>query len=81
MGWVIEEMMAEEIREKGVTLTFVAKKTGIKYAVLQSCMKQKRKLRLEEFFTICDFLQIDPDQFRRKVAEGCCSAGAGAISL
>lgn len=76
MKETIEKIMAKEIEERGVTISFIARKTGMKYGTLQSCIKGKRKLRTDEFFLLCGALRIDPEDFRQAVEK---NANGGAV--
>jgi len=61
--------LGEYVREKGINIANMAKKTGISYCVLYDSLMHKgreRDLRVGEFVAICDFLGKDPRDFMDK---------------
>lgn len=55
-----ESIIAEAIKEKGMTIKAASTKTGIPYGRLQPSMKGTRELRVDEFLSLCALLSIDP---------------------
>lgn len=60
----LEEKIAETIKRKGISITAIAKATGIPYSALQPSLKGRRQLRAKEFFAVCEFLETDPAEFK-----------------
>ena len=61
----VEEKVAKTIKEKGMTLAAVSRKTGIGYQKLQSSMKGRRKLKPDEYLELCYLLGKDPRELAR----------------
>ena len=61
----LEERLFSKIKDKGIMLTVMAEKTGISYNRLYSCSKGRRALRIQEYFDICEFVNIDPTTFHK----------------
>lgn len=55
-----ESVIAEAIRESGMTIRAVSVKTGIPYGQLQPSIKGNRELRADEFLSLCALLKLDP---------------------
>lgn len=54
------------MKQKGVNLSEVARRTGLDYQSLYASLYQKngnRDLRAEELIPLCIFLEIDPREF------------------
>ena len=54
------------MKEKGIKLSEVARKTGLDYQSLYASLydkKRERDLRTEELIPLCIFLNIDPRDF------------------
>ena len=66
----IEEQISDYIKQKGVSLTAVSKKTGVPYSALQPSLKGRRELRAQEFMSICKFFDISPAEFANKDGKG-----------
>lgn len=49
--------------KKGVTLTFLSKKTGISVNALSGIFNKKRKITAEEFILIANALELTPQSF------------------
>lgn len=56
----VEERVANAIKETGMTLKAVSRKTGIAYNKLQPSMKGRRELRADEYLELCSLLGKDP---------------------
>ena len=53
----------EYLAEKGISQTFVSKKTGIPLPKLNLTLNGKRRLTLEEYTLICGVLEVNTDYF------------------
>lgn len=58
-----EQMIENEINERGMTLKAVSNKTGIPYSRLQPSMRGKRELRADEYLRLCALFKLDPRGF------------------
>lgn len=62
-----EEMTGKKIKEylsnKGISQTFVANKTGIPISTLNAALNGNRKILAEEYFLICQALEVPLDTF------------------
>ena len=58
-----EQMIENEINERGMTLKAVSIKTGIPYSRLQPSMRGRRELRADEYLRLCALLNLDPRGF------------------
>lgn len=58
--------LAAYVRERGITVTTLADKTGLSYGAIYPslCQSPTRKLRADEFMRICNFLDVDPLKFK-----------------
>lgn len=70
----VEERIAIEIKESGMTVAAVCRKTGISPGALYPSMQGRRDLRADEFLALCDLLRLEP----REVAGDHNGAGKGA---
>ena len=63
----VTKNVAKYLREKGINLSVLAKRTGIPYSVLYSSLGLKsqvdRELRADELMSICLFLDLNPMDF------------------
>lgn len=64
----IEEAIAKEIDERGMKISAVSEKTGIRYSLLQPSLKGRRELRAEELLAVCAFLKIEPMALAQRCA-------------
>lgn len=55
-----ESIMSQAIKESGMTVKAVSRKTGIPYGHLQPSLKGYRNLRVDEFLALCALLKVDP---------------------
>ena len=55
----VSQRLSQIIDEKGVTYTFLSKKTGIPVNAISGSMLGKRRLTADEFVRICIVLNID----------------------
>lgn len=71
MGATIEretgatKALAAYIKERGIKISSIAKKTGLSENVLYPSLGsgRGRKLNIDEFFQVCLCLKLDPTQF------------------
>ncbi len=59
-----EQMIDRAIKERGMTLRAVSKKTGISYSRLQPSMRGRRALRADEFLCLCAVLELNPRAYK-----------------
>lgn len=62
----VEQAIAREINERGLRISAVSEKTGVRYSLLQPSLKGRRELRAEEMLAICAFLKMDPMKLLEK---------------
>lgn len=55
--------LSDYIKRKGITLSKISKETGLPYSMLQPSLTGHRKLKVDEFLAICNFLHEDPFHF------------------
>ena len=55
-----ESVIAETIKESGMTIRAVSTKTGIPYGRLQPSVSGTRELRADEFLRLCALFGLDP---------------------
>ena len=53
----------EYLEEKGITQTFISRKTGIELPKLNLALNGKRKITVEEYSLICGVLKLNTDFF------------------
>lgn len=51
------------LEEKGISQTFISKKTGIPLPTLNLVLNGKRRLTLDEYSIICGVLAVNTDKF------------------
>lgn len=61
----ITQAVARYVKEKGIAVSTISEKTGISCGALYPSLRDEpgRKLRADEFMSICSFLDIDPRKF------------------
>lgn len=55
--------------ENGTKHSFVANELGVPTNVFSAMLNNKRKIIVEEYFDICNVLNVDPNYFAQKVSE------------
>ena len=62
---MITKKLSQYIKEKGVSITRIAEKTGISYQILVNCFDEKksRELKADELLLVCRFLDVNPFDF------------------
>lgn len=63
----VEDVIAQVIKARGMTLVHVSRKTGVKYSKLQPSMQGRRELRADELLAVCAFLGLDPLKIAREI--------------
>lgn len=63
----VEDVIAQVIKARGMTLVYVSRKTGVKYSKLQPSMQGRRELRADELLAVCAFLGLDPMKIAREI--------------
>lgn len=64
-----EKKIANAIKESGMTIRAVSKKTGIPYGKLQPSLKGAREFRADEYLSLCALLNLDPRVEKKDAAE------------
>lgn len=59
----VTKNVSEYVKEKGISIRTLSDGSGVSYNPLYSSITGKRKLRADEFLSICDFLEVPPDKF------------------
>lgn len=56
------EAVIKYVRDKGIKLSKIAQETGISYGKITRSLNNDytRTLTVDEYFKICDFLEVDP---------------------
>ncbi len=60
----MEQKLDAYIAEQGIKIKFVAKKAGVPYQRLQAALNGTRRIKAEEFISVCETLGVDPFLFR-----------------
>ena len=63
-----ESVIAETIKESGMTIKAVSAKTGIPYGRLQPSVSGTRELRADEFLRLCALFGLDPRVADERIA-------------
>lgn len=61
-----EMMVDQAIKDRGMTIQAVCKRTGISYSRLQPSLRGRRELRANEYLSLCALLELDPRGFRKE---------------
>lgn len=72
-GMTLEENVSKYVKDKGIALSVMARKTGIPYMSLYDSLmngRKKRQLRGAELIRVCKFLCVDPRDFADQGAAG-----------
>ena len=69
---MVTKKIAEFIRNKGISITKIAEKTGISYQILCRCFNDnsKRELAADELLLVCRYLDIDPFELMDAAQKG-----------
>ena len=60
----ITQAVSAFIKDKGIQVSTISRKTGISRDILHNSFSGKRKLRADEYLAVCDFLEKDPKDFK-----------------
>lgn len=60
----VQTALVERIKEKGIKQTAIAEATGLGPTAVSRTMSLQRRLTLDEFSAICEFLGVSMDEFR-----------------
>lgn len=63
---IIISEMKKYITAKGIKMNTISKKIGISEATVYNIMMGKRRLMTNEFFDICNALEVSPNFFYQK---------------
>lgn len=64
--------LSKYIKEKGINLSKMSRDTGISYMALYDSLlnsERDRDLRTGEFFSVCNFLSVNPVEFADEPGE------------
>lgn len=62
------ELIKKYIQENGLKLKAIAEKVNIKENTFSAMLSGKRRITAEEYFAICNALNVDTNTFTRKEA-------------
>lgn len=60
-----EQILKKHLENNGIKLVFVAEKSNINPVLLSRSLDGKRKLRADEFVSICRVLNLDFKDFKK----------------
>ncbi len=60
---VVQQRLAEYVRNNGIKQTFLVEKTGIKQVKMSNLLNSKVELTADDFERICVALNVDPAKF------------------
>ena len=63
---MIGKSIKQYLSSKGITQTFISEKSGISITTLNAILNGNRGLLAEEYFTICEVLEVPLDTFAKK---------------
>ena len=66
---MIQEQLTEYINSIGIKQKTIAEKCGMTEMAVSSSMRNERKLTLDEYGAICEFLGLSLDTFNSKSAK------------
>lgn len=66
----IVEQIAGRIKDSGISIVAVSKKTGIPYSSLQPTLKGNREMKADELISLCAFLNVSLDELLDKQKTG-----------
>jgi hypothetical protein len=59
----VTKAVSQFVKDKGFQIKIIAQRTGVSQNVLYNSFSGKRKLRVDEYLTLCDFFGKDPKDF------------------
>jgi len=60
---MVGKKIKEYLMKKGISQTYVSSKTGIPISTLNAALNGNRKILAEEYFLICQVLEVPLDTF------------------
>lgn len=64
----INEHLSNYVNEKGIKQIYIAQKTGLSPDTISKLLNGSRRMLADEFLSICNALNIDPNIFRNRTA-------------
>lgn len=64
-----EQMIAEEIKRRGMTIRTASTRAEVKYSCLQPSLKGKRELWADEYLRLCVLLDLDPRGYQQNARD------------
>ncbi len=64
-----EQMIAAEIKRRGMTIRTASTRAAVKYSCLQPSLKGKRELRADEYLRLCVLLDLDPRGYQQNAGD------------
>lgn len=61
----VTENVSVFVKEKGYRVSVLSEKTGISKNVLHNSLSGSRKLRADEYLTLCGFFEVAPEYFMK----------------
>lgn len=55
----VQSKLNQYIKDNGIKLTYLAKKSGLKYELLRRCLLCDRKMSADEFVAVLGALQLE----------------------
>ena len=65
-----EQWLSEQIKEKGVKQKYIAQKTGISSQKISASLSGRRKIKTDEFISVCVVVGINPLDYPIPHAKG-----------
>lgn len=63
---MLGNIIKDYLDERGIKYSFVSQKTAIPMNVLSPSLNEKREIKAEEYFKICEALEVPLEQFVNK---------------
>jgi len=63
------QLIKKYLDENGIKYSFIANEAGIPINIFSAMLNNKRKITVEEYFTICFALKVDVNFFAEKIWE------------
>ncbi len=64
----INEQLSEYLIKNGIKQIYIANETGLTQDTVSRILNGSRKILADEFLSICEVLNIDPNMFRQSKA-------------
>lgn len=65
----VTKSLSAYVKDKGIRYKSISDNTGLSYDVVYNSMERGRKLRADEFMSICLFLEKNPADFYRDTGQ------------